>query len=60
VLLPAMQLDRLPDGIHAVPRGGLNLRGFPGDIEVLALQGELRDGEHRDASELWTRSPFNL
>ena len=60
VLIPAMQLDRLPQGIHATPHGGLELRGFPGEIEVFELSGELIDSERRDTSELWTRAPFGL
>ena len=60
VLIPAMQLDRLPDGIHARPHGGVELRGFPGEVEIFELSGELVDGERRDASELWTRAPFGL
>jgi class 3 adenylate cyclase len=60
VLIPMMQLDRLPDGIHAAPHGSLELRGFPGGIEVLRLSGSLTDSERRDTSELWTRAPFGL
>ncbi|MCU1366223.1 MAG: hypothetical protein JWL72_2270 [Ilumatobacteraceae bacterium] len=61
VLMPSMQLDRLPPGVHATPNGGLELRGFPGEIEVFALTGTLTDeSESRDTSELWTRAPFGL
>jgi len=60
VLIPAMQLERLPEGIHASPHGGVELRGFPGDIEVFELSGELTYADRRDASELWTRAPFGL
>lgn len=60
VLIPAMQLDRLPQGIHATPHGGLELRGFPGEIEVFELSGVLVDSDRRDTSELWTRAPFGL
>jgi class 3 adenylate cyclase len=55
-----MQLEQLPHGIHAAPHGSLDLRGFPGEVEVFELSGELIDGERRDASELWTRAPFGL
>jgi len=60
VLLPAMQLERLPQGIRATPNGALELRGFPGEIEVFNLSGVLIDTDQRDASELWTRAPFGL
>ncbi len=60
VLLPSMQLERLPQGIHATPHGALELRGFPGEIEVFELSGDLVDSERRDTSELWTRAPFGL
>jgi len=60
ILIPAMQVERLPEGIHATPHGGLELRGFPGEIEVFNLSGVLVDTDQRDASELWTRAPFGL
>jgi adenylate cyclase len=60
VLIPAMQLGRLPNGIHATPHGGVELRGFPGEVEVFELSGELDGHIQRDASELWTRAPFGL
>ena len=60
VLIPSMQLERLPSGIHATPQGSLELRGFPGPIEVFELSGELTDADRRDSSELWTRAPFGL
>jgi adenylate cyclase len=60
VLIPSMHLDQVPPGIHAAPHGSLELRGFPGEVEVFELSGELIDSERRDASELWTRAPFGL
>src|SRR3954462_1723930 len=48
VLMPAKQLERLPQGIHATPNGGLVLRGFPGEIEVFELSGVLIDTDLRD------------
>ncbi len=60
VLIPAMQIERLPQGIHATACGALELRGFPGQIEVFNLSGVLVDTEQRDSSELWTRAPFGL
>jgi hypothetical protein len=60
VLIPTMQLGRLPNGIHASPHKALELRGFPGLIEVFELSGELDPDDRRDSSELWTRAPFGL
>jgi class 3 adenylate cyclase len=60
VLMPSMQLERLPHGIHATPHGAVELRGFPGPVEVFELSGALTDNDRRDASELWTRAPFGL
>ena len=58
VLMPTMHLDRLPDGISAEPRGEIELRGFPGRVDVVHLTGVPRAVQPDDASELWTRSPF--
>ena len=60
VLIPAMHLLGLPQGIEAIPHGSLELRGFPGEIEVFELIGELSQVQSRDTSELWTRAPFGL
>ena len=60
ILIPSMQLERLPEGIHATPQGAVELRGFPGPIEVFELSGELTDSGRQDTSELWTRTPFGL
>ncbi len=57
VLMPTMQLDRLPSGVTAEPYGEVELRGFPGPIEVVSLSG-VPQSASLDASELWTRSPF--
>jgi class 3 adenylate cyclase len=57
VLMPAMQLERLPDGVTATPIGEVELRGFPGPIEVVELTG-VPTGVSLDTGELWTRSPF--
>ena len=58
VLMPAMQLERLPEGVTATPYGSVELRGFPGPIEVLELGGRPTVAPLNDTSELWTRSPF--
>ncbi|MFN8021822.1 MAG: adenylate/guanylate cyclase domain-containing protein [Acidimicrobiales bacterium] len=58
VLLPTMQLERLPEGVTANPHGPVELRGFPGPIEVLELGGTPVSTYNNDTSELWTRTPF--
>lgn len=58
VLMPAMHLDTLPEGIAAEPRGAVELRGFPGPIEVVRLTGVPVQTDPHDTGELWTRSPF--
>ncbi|MGB0115038.1 MAG: adenylate/guanylate cyclase domain-containing protein [Ilumatobacteraceae bacterium] len=57
VLMPTMQLERLPEGVGTVPFGEIELRGFPGAIDVVSLVGS-PEPAGVDASELWTRSPF--
>jgi class 3 adenylate cyclase len=59
VLMPSMQLERLPEGVTATPHGSLELRGFPGPIEVLELDGRPTFTPLNDTSELWTRTPFD-
>lgn len=59
VLLPTMQLERLPEGIQATPYGEVELRGFPGPVDVLRLQGRPVSEPLNDTSELWTRTPFD-
>jgi class 3 adenylate cyclase len=58
VLMPTMHLDRLPEGIVAMPRGEVELRGFPGPVEVVQLSGTPTVADRNDTGELWTRSPF--
>ena len=60
VLLPTMQIERLPEGVVATPHGELELRGFPGPIDVVELSGQPAPVSFNDTGELWTRSPFNL
>jgi hypothetical protein len=52
-----MGLERLPEGIDAVPVGSRQLAGFPGNIEVLELNGAPPAASHNDTGELWSRSP---
>jgi class 3 adenylate cyclase len=58
VLLPTMQLERMPEGVTATPHGAVELRGFPGSIEVVELGGTPVSSYSNDTSELWTRTPF--
>ena len=39
VLMPTMHLERLPEGVRAEPFGEIELRGFPGKIDVVRLDG---------------------
>ena len=58
VLISAMGVERLPEGVIAAPIGGVQLAGFPGDVEVLELTGVPAPADNNDTGELWTRSPF--
>jgi adenylate cyclase len=59
VLMPTMQIERLPQGVVTCPHDSLELRGFPGEVDVVELSGSLpADGE--DTSELWTRPRFSV
>ena len=58
VLMPTMHLDRLPEGVNAEPYGEVELRGFPGSIDVVRITGAPRSGDRQDTSELWSRDPF--
>ena len=60
VLLPTMQIERLPEGVSATPYGDLELRGFPGAISVVELSGRPVLRATNDTGELWTRTPFDL
>ena len=39
VLMPTMHLGQLPEGISAEPVGEVELRGFPGTIDIVRLTG---------------------
>ena len=54
VLMPTMQLERLPEGVTATPHGEVELRGFPGPIDVVELSGARRHTPLNDTGELWT------
>lgn len=57
VLMPTMQLDRLPDGVTATPFGEVELRGFPGPVDVVELSG-VPQTVGSDAPHAWGRTPF--
>jgi adenylate cyclase len=57
VLVPTMHLERLPEGVSAEPFGEVELRGFPGTIDVVRLHGAPTTVRH-DTGELWTRNPL--
>jgi adenylate cyclase len=58
VLMPTMQIEQLPEGVTATDHGALELRGFPGTIDVIELSGEPVAAPRNDTGELWTRLPF--
>jgi class 3 adenylate cyclase len=58
VLIPTMQLEHLPEGVTATEHDPLDLRGFPGRIDVLELSGTPVGAPRNDTGELWTRLPF--
>jgi class 3 adenylate cyclase len=55
VLMPTMHLQRLPEGVTAEPYGEVELRGFPGRLDVVRLTGAPPASAMRDVSELATR-----
>jgi class 3 adenylate cyclase len=58
VLVPAMQLEPVPEGVVVTPHGELELRGFPGKVSVVELSGTPHVRDRHDTGELWTRLPF--
>jgi class 3 adenylate cyclase len=58
VLIPTMQIEQMPEGVTARPYGEVELRGFPGTIDVLELSGNPAPTPNNDTSELWTRMPY--
>jgi len=60
VIIPAEQVEDLPEGVVTVPHAPLSLRGLPRAIEVVTLSGEATNAARNDTGELWTRSPFVL
>jgi class 3 adenylate cyclase len=58
ILMPAAHLDGLPEGVTAESYGAIDLRGFPGAIDVVRLTGVPVLAPTNDTGELWTRTPF--
>jgi len=57
ILIPTMQIERLPQGVTARPHEPLELRGFPGEVDVVNLGGTL-ESDGADTGALWTRPRF--
>lgn len=57
VLMPTMHIERLPAGVNAEAYGEIELRGFPGPINVVELTG-VPEPVDSDTGDLWTRTPF--
>ncbi len=57
VLMPTMHIDHLPAGVSTSSYGQVELRGFPGAVDIVELSG-VPDPVQADAGELWTRTPF--
>jgi class 3 adenylate cyclase len=55
VLMPTMHLGRLPEGVSAEPFGEIELRGFPGKLDIVRLTGAPPAIAMNDVSDLWTR-----
>jgi adenylate cyclase len=57
VLMPTMHLTTLPAGVVARPYGELELRGFPGRVDLVELHG-VPEPNDADADDLWTHVPL--
>jgi class 3 adenylate cyclase len=55
VLMPTMHLGQLPEGVIAEPYGEIELRGFPGKIDVVRLTGTPATVGTSDINELLMR-----
>jgi class 3 adenylate cyclase len=58
VLMPADQLDGVPEGVVATAHADVDLRGFPRPVATVALSGSPVTSPRHDTGELWTRSPY--
>jgi len=59
VLIPTMQLERLPVGVAVEHVGEVELRGFPGTVGVVRLTGAPSPADSNDSGELRTGSDFS-
>ncbi len=50
--MPASQVDTLPSGVTAHAHSALNLRGFPGPVDVVQLSGHISNDGRNDTGEL--------
>lgn len=57
-IMPTMQIERLPEGVSAEPHEPVELRGFPGEVDVVTLTGQPGPTYRNDTGELWTRLRF--
>ncbi len=55
ILMPTMDLGRLPAGVTAEHYGEVDLRGFPGKLDVVRLEGAPAPIDSFDVDDLWTR-----
>ena len=55
VLMPTVHLDSLPGGVNAEPYGDIELRGFPGEVDVVRLTGGPPAVAMSDAHDLSAR-----
>ena len=60
VIIPADQVETLPEGVITIAHDPLTLRGLSEAIPVVVLSGEAANAARNDTGELWTRSPFVL
>ena len=58
VIMPAEQIEILPEGVMATKHAALTLRGLNEALDVVTLSGEAANAARNDTGELWTRSPF--
>jgi class 3 adenylate cyclase len=58
VIMPAEQIEILPEGVMATKHAALTLRGLSEALDVVTLSGEAANAARNDTGELWTRSPF--
>ena len=55
VLMPTMHLGQLPEGVVVEPHGEIELRGFPGMVDVVSLRGAPASLGVVEAADVWPR-----